>query len=392
MISVGEAKKILCNFLKPLPSSATHILRCLGSVLAEDVCSPHDVPFFDNSAMDGYALRYSPDITTYKITQHIQAGCIPEKLNEGEAARIFTGAPIPEFADTVVPQEIVTIKDNCLVEFSTDAVKPGANVRKKGEQCKKGQLMLKAGTILQPPHVALLASAGIAHIQVYSKPSVALIVSGNELVEPESEILPQGYIYNSNHYTVKAFLQNLGLEVQAYKQVCDEKNLLRECIENFLSDHDVLILTGGISVGEYDYVYEILQELNVHTLFHKIKQKPGKPMYCGYRDNKLIFALPGNPASVLTCLAVYVKPSMLTMMGYKNTFCPNAHVPIAQEFKKKAGISQFLKAKIKDSMVYILGGQDSFNLMPFAEADAIAEIPEELSFVEEKTIISVYYL
>jgi molybdopterin molybdotransferase len=389
MITVSEAKKILKQTVKPLQNTCINIANACGYVLSADVRTPNNVPFFDNSAMDGYAIKYEAATTRYKVVQHIKAGDeLGAELNVGEAARIFTGAPLPTGADTVVQQELVTKMDE-YIEFDTRSIKPGANVRKYGEQCKAGDIVIKAGTCIEPAHIGLIASTGVAQVPVYAAPTVGLIVTGNELLEPGSPLIP-GHIYNSNKYALLAYLHKTGVYTTECTQINDEKKILKNRVEEYLAIYDLLILTGGISVGEHDYVYDVLIELGAETLFYKVKQKPGKPLYAGIIGDKIVFALPGNPASVIACWSQYVKPTLLAMMGHADTFKPNFVLPIANDIKKKAGLTHFLKAKKTENEVQVLHGQDSFNLMPFADANCLIEVPEAVEIMEKGMPVNVY--
>ena len=393
MISVAQARKILSENSERGKVTSVKLGQSLGAVLAEDIYSPIHVPSFDNSAMDGYAMKFEGDVRKWKVVTTIQAGDTSEKsLELGEAARIFTGAKIPQGADTVIPQELVEYdRDSKTVIYNLDKITTGSNVRLKGSQCKKGDLVLKKGTKITPGAVGLLASVGIAEVQIYSPPSVGYVITGNELKEVGS-ILKEGEIYNSNGPMLKALLQQLGVNKISAYTASDDKEQLQQIINSALKEQEVLILSGGISVGDYDFVKECLEAAGVQELIYKIKQRPGKPFFAGKKGKKWIFALPGNPASVLSCFVQYVKPCLQHNMGRENVWEPDQILPLLEEVKKKQGFTFFMKAKKEDGEVKILTGQQSFNLQAFSTADCLAELEEEAEVVPKGTMVKVYDL
>jgi len=389
MISVSDAKKILNERSPALPSEAVNVQDAAGRVTAADVLSEMDVPSFDNSAMDGYALRFDSGKMRYSVTRHILAGDTSKHvLSPGETARIFTGAPLPEGADTVIQQELI-ISENGSITFNTQEITKGANVRLKGAQCKAGDVIVKSESFITPGLVALLCSVGITKVKVYRQPAVKVIVTGNELRNP-GEPLRHGEIYNTNQPAVLAYLKMLGITRMDAVQVKDDPKQLRQEIANSLAEYDALILTGGISVGEHDYVQQILLNESVETLFYKIKQKPGKPMYAGMKNGKMIFGLPGNPAAVVTCFNQYVKPALLSMMGHRAPFAPSAMLPLAHDWEKKGTLANILQARVSNGEVTLLPGQASFNLLPFAEANAFVTLHENSSSLKKGDKVETY--
>lgn len=389
MISVNEAKSIL---QKNIPQGKVQILP-LGEVaglrIAEPIFSPMDVPSFDNSAMDGYAIHWDDSKESWKLEGEIAAGAtdIP-RLEEGKAIRIFTGAPVPEGADTVIPQEWITISDG-EVTFDKSKFQKGANVRLKGAQTKDGDKIMEAGNLLTPGGIGLLASVGIHRVPVCKPPSVGVIITGNEVKEV-GEKLKFGEIYNANGPILKAYLQQEGVREIEIIKVQDNPDILRQGINKALVRHDVIILSGGISVGDYDYVKDGLEGAGVRELFYKIKQKPGKPLYVGIKEEQMIFALPGNPASVITCFNQYVKPSISQWMGKKGSWEPKFWLHLGSSLKKNPNLTTFLKVKIESDRVRILPGQESFNLISFSQADGFAEMPEGLDQIAAGEKVGVY--
>lgn len=391
MISVKEAKEILNNNLHKNEVVAVRLKDALGFILAEDLMSLIDVPSFDNSAMDGYAFCFEEGLGQYKIVQQIQAGDeVKFHLNKGEAARIFTGAKLPFGADSVVEQEIVN-RDGDLISFDTALSFRGKHVRKKGTQCQSNDIIVKKGSKVTTGMIGLLASVGLEQLKVYAAPKVNIITTGNEII-PLGNSLNEGQIYNSNELTLVACLKKLSINKVTCYSVNDNYEALKSLIENVLQQTDVLILTGGISVGDYDFVYQVLKEENVVELFYKVKQKPGKPLFVGKKESKWIFALPGNPASVLACFNQYVQPCLQAMMGYENAFQPHSFLPLNNDFEKKGTLTHFLKAKTENGGVTILSGQDSFNLLPFAEADSFVLMSEEIQAFKKGDTVPIYFL
>ncbi|MDT0688249.1 molybdopterin molybdotransferase MoeA [Salegentibacter sp. F188] len=393
MISVNEARKILSDNSTRGKIETVLLGHSLQAIIAEDIHSPIDVPSFDNSAMDGYALKFDTKLQHWKVNTMIQAGDTSEyKIEKGQAARIFTGAKIPEGTDTVIPQELIE-KDEVSggIIYQQDKTSTGSNVRLKGSQCKRGELILKKGTVISPGVIGLLASVGLAKVKIYKAPTVAYIITGDELKEPGTSLKP-GEIYNSNGPMLEALLKKSGITDIFPEKASDKKEELQKIIDEALEQQDVLILSGGISVGDYDFVKECLENAGVQELFYKIKQRPGKPMFAGKKGEKWIFALPGNPASVLSCFNQYVKPCLYYFMGRNNVWNADSKLILAGDHKKKPGLTFFLKGRTNGDEVEILGAQQSFNLQAFSTANCLVELAEDKEEVEAGTLVKVYIL
>ena len=388
-IEVTEAK----NILKSLRIQGSPVLLPLGKSLgkfnAKAILATMDVPSFDNSGMDGYAIAWSETGESREVVDVIQAGANPDfNLEHGKAVRIFTGAPVPKGADTVIPQEYIDRTGN-EISFEPNRFSKGNNVRKKGAQCKEGEEIVTAGSKITPGTIGLLASLGIGEVEVFPSPKVALILTGDEIIDLGNPLQP-GQIYNANGPALQAYLELLGIsELQIYKVKDEEKEVTR-VIGEALANSDFLLLTGGISVGDYDFVKGSLEENGVDQLFYKIKQRPGKPFFAGRKGDKLIFALPGNPASVLSCFMQYVKPCLLEWMGNSSAWAGPYYLPIAQDYNKRTELTFFLKAKIETGKITLLSGQESFNLLPFGVADGLAEIPSDLEHIHEDGLVAFY--
>ncbi|MCH6232900.1 molybdopterin molybdotransferase MoeA [Cognataquiflexum rubidum] len=391
MISVSEAKKTLQDNLISGKTILLDMDKASGLVLSKDIFSPIDIPFFNNSAMDGYAICWQKDNNLRRLLSQSKskAGDMQELvLGENEAIRIFTGAPVPSGADTIIPQEYVKIEEGQLI-FDSEKFRKGANFRGKGAQNKAGDLIAKKGSSISPGMIGLLASVGISQVPVHAAPTVGIILTGDELEEAGNP-LGFGKVYDANGPVMKSYLQNLGVkEIQIGKAI-DEPEKLQEKINEYLDNYDILILSGGISVGDYDYVKEGLRQAGVQELFYKVKQKPGKPLFVGQKKNQWIFALPGNPASTLTCFNQYVKPCIEAWMGRTEVWNPTGSYPLANKFEKNGALTFFLKAKLENGEVTVLPGQESFNLISYGTANCIAEIGEEVDFLEAGTKVNIY--
>jgi molybdopterin molybdotransferase len=391
MISVSEAKKILQNNLILGKTILVDLENASGRYLAEDIFSPIDIPFFNNSAMDGYAIRWQEGQNRRNLRSQskIKAGDMQELvLAEDEAIRIFTGAPVPAGADTIIPQEWVKIEEGQLV-FDAEKFRKGANFRGKGAQNKTGDLIAKKSSHISPGMVGLLASVGINIVPVHAAPTIGIILTGDELEEIGNP-LGFGKVYDANGPVMKSYLQKLGITEIHIGKAIDEPEKLQEKINEYLDKYNVLILSGGISVGDYDYVKEGLRKAGVKELFYKVKQKPGKPLFVGQKEGQWIFALPGNPASTLTCFNQYVKPCIEAWLGKTDVWKPSGSFPLADKFDKSPGLTFFLKAKLENGEVTVLPGQESFNLISYGTANCIAEIGEEVDFLEAGNKVNIY--
>jgi molybdopterin molybdotransferase len=389
MISVNDAKRILEQAVDRSASVYMPLSDACGLVLALDITSPVDVPSFDNAAMDGYAFRFDDKQTSYSVIGKVTAGeewSTP--VGVGEAVRIFTGAPVPLGADTVIPQEL-TREENGSVFFDTSTLVRGASVRLKGSQCKTGDKIAHAGSTITPGLAALLASIGCASTQVLAPPRVGLIITGNELQEPGLPLV-YGKIYNSNEAAVKSYLAALSISNITCCKVKDDLAGLKQIVRDYLRHRDVILLTGGISVGEHDFVHQALADEGIACLFYKVGQKPGKPLFAGKAGSTLLVALPGNPASVITCFNQYVKPALLTMMGHTNAFAPSARLPMSHDWEKKGSLTTILKAKKENGFVSVLRWQESFNLLSFAESNCFVLVEENCQQLRKGDFVEVY--
>ncbi len=391
MISVKEAREILISNSKPIHTEEVDLLDGLGRILAIDIFSKMNVPSFNNSAMDGYCFQWKEGQNRYKIQGQIQAGDTASySVNEGCCYRIYTGAMMPEGANTVVQQEWVTVENNEIV-FDASKIEMGANVRLEATQSKIGDVIAQKGIKINPSLIGLLASVGVSKVSVFAKPKVSIVITGDELVELGEE-LQKGQIYNSNEYSLKALLFAMGITQINVFRAADTLESVKNAIQLAKNNADTVIVTGGISVGDFDFVKQAMLDLEIVELFYKIKQKPGKPLWVGRHLDQWFFALPGNPAAVVTCFNQYVKPVLGMLTGNQHSFEPFATLPCVNEFKKKPGLTHFLKGYYTQKDVTILTAQESFNMESFNRANCIVEIPENVDHVVVNSSLLVYPL
>lgn len=368
MISVSDAFSILQKNIPNAKHAEYQLQQALSHILAEDVFSTINMPPFRQSAMDGYALCLL-DGLEYKIVGEIKAGDAHRiDLQPGQALKIFTGAAVPDSAQAVIPIEKVnTINDKLFLE---EPIQPQTNVRPIGEQISIGELALKKGTFLNAAAIGFLAGLGFTTAKVYKKPTVGIVITGNELTQA-GEALTHGKVYESNGIMLESALKESHFESVTKYEVNDDFENTKSKLSEALESNDILLVSGGISVGDYDFVSQALKELEVETLFYKVNQKPGKPLFSGKHNEKLIFALPGNPAAALTCFYVYVLPSLEILSGKNTTYTPTKYLPIAHDYSVKNSRSQFLKANITNNEVAILSHQASSMLNSFAVSNGI---------------------
>lgn len=389
MITVSEAFSILQNNLPTPQEENSALLEARKKILSRSILSPIHMPPFRQSAMDGYAVCIHDNLT-YQIIGEIKAGDAESfVLQPGQAVKIFTGAPVPDSAQAMIPIEKVVVTQSVLILQSVPKLED--NIRPIGEQIKKGELALEKGTQLDAAAIGFLAALGITIVPVFKKPSVGIVVTGNELLAPGTP-LTFGKVYESNGVMLEAaLLDSLAQEVTRYTVKDDfesTKNILQTAIEM----HDVILVSGGISVGDYDFVAQALQELEVKTLFHKVNQKPGKPLYLGGKNNKLIFALPGNPAACLTCFYVYVLPTLKKISGQITQYKAINSLPLDHHLSVNNSRSQFLKAKITNGKVTILSHQASSMLNTFSTANALVYVVDGNYELKENELVTVYWL
>tara|TARA_R110002051_G_scaffold325808_1_gene431545 strand:+ start:21709 stop:22890 length:1182 start_codon:yes stop_codon:yes gene_type:complete len=390
MIDVKTAQElVLLHSSITVKTLEVGLNNALDYVLAKDVISKIDMPPFRQSAMDGYALNVGND-TTYNVIGEVKAGDNNNlQLSAGEAVRIFTGAPVPDTANTVIMQEKVFVDGN---QITIDAkVNTNINIRPKGEQIQVNDIALAKGTTIKGAHIGFLASLGVTTITAYEKPSIAIVVTGNELVAP-GNVLSFGEIYESNGAMLTAVLKELGYIKILMVAVKDDYDSTKKILKETIEHHDVVIVTGGVSVGDYDFVGKALNEIAVEEVFYKVKQKPGKPLFFGKKGQTSIFGLPGNPAAALSCFYIYVYPLLKKSEGATTTQLQRILIPMVSDYIVKGDRAQFLKAKIQKDGVKILEGQSSAMVRAFGEANALVFIPENNAQIKKGQMVKTILL
>ena len=390
MIFVEQALAILQKNIRPTSKTELRpVGRALGYVLSKEVCSPINMPPFRQSAMDGYALSLNGG-ASYTIVGEIKAGDAHHPvLKPGEAVRIFTGAPVPDTANAVVIQERSTVSHDQLT--IRGSVIEDDNIRPLGEQVLKEQTALDKGTKLTTAAIAFLTSLGITKVTVFQKPSIAIVVTGNELAEAGQQ-LAYGQIYESNAIMLKAALGKSGYSEVSIHKVADNYEDTLDLLESVVSRHDIALISGGISVGDYDFVGKALDQLGVEKLFYKVRQKPGKPLFFGKKEDTVVFALPGNPAAALSCFYIYVLKALEQWSGLANFELPKITASSRSAFSKKGDRAQFLKAIYAQGGVEILEGQNSSMLHTFALANALVFVSETTEKIHINDAVEVILL
>lgn len=375
MIKVAEARDLVSQQAVFEKKQIFPLIEAAGLVLSAPVISPIDTPPFHQSAMDGYAFSFNDwdGSSALLLVGEVKAGeSFSVPILPGEALRIFTGAPMPAGTDTVVIQEKSEVERNRLWILD-DRLLAGSNVRPSGSQTKKNAVALAAGQFLSPAAVSFLASLGIEEVEAFAPPEISIIITGNELLDPGTS-LSGGMIYESNSASLVAALNQLCIKPKTVQRIEDDRASISETIKQNLL-RDMLILTGGISTGDHDFVKAALEDCGVREIFHSVKQKPGKPFYFGIKDHTLVFALPGNPAAVLTCFYEYIAPAIGQFT--RQTYFTKTTRALAAEFRKKTGMTVFVKGKTNGDEVTILPNQESYKMNSFAVADCLIELEAE---------------
>ncbi|MDX1637932.1 MAG: molybdopterin molybdotransferase MoeA [Balneolaceae bacterium] len=366
MISIEQALSIVNKQKTEHTTTRVPLEESYGFWLAGEITAPFDLPSFDNSAMDGYAVSGIRE--SYQIVGELPAGNTSDyTLEPGEAMRIFTGAKVPANTSAVVMQEKTSVSGARL--HVDAAVTERQHIRRKGNELEQGETVFARGHHITPATVGLIGSLGISHVTVFEKPAVRIISTGDELVPP-GRSKSEGEIYESNSYALNAALQRFGFTCRERNQISDDFSAITSGISDFLDRSDLLLLSGGISVGEYDYVKKALEENGVTELFYKVFQKPGKPLFFGRRQQTFVFALPGNPASSLTCFYIYVLPLLQKLSGALQTGLQRVSVPIDHAYEYRSDRPVFLKANIRDQRVTILDRQCSSMIHSMAMGNA----------------------
>ena len=342
MISVRDGQaQILARIGAPLAPELLPLTRALARVLSDDLAAPFDVPPADNSAVDGYAVG-SADIPArgtrdLVVIGDLAAGFVFEgKLGAGQALRIMTGAPMPAGADTVYPQEVVQRGSDSI---RVGPIDKGANVRLAGEDVRMGEVVIEAGSVLRPQEIGLLASLGAWQVSVRRRPRVALLSTGDEVAEPGTPRRP-GQIYDANRFTLRGSIEQCGGEVIDLGIVPDVRDTLRASLEDAARAADVVVTSGGVSVGVYDLVKDVLQELGAID-FWQVAMQPGRPFAVGRIGSALFFGLPGNPVASLLSFLLFVRPALYKLAGRRRLFPETWQARALEPMRKKTGRTEY---------------------------------------------------
>ncbi len=380
MPTFEAARSMILASVSPLGVERVDLLAALGRVVAEDVAAPWDMPLYDNSAMDGFAVR-AVDCRSrgsLRVTGYIPAGgAATSAIEPGCAVRIMTGAPIPPGCDAVVPVEEVEQRDDAIL--LRERVERLQHIRFRGEDVRSGDTVVSVGTVIHPPEISMLASSGKAIVPVHRRARVAVLSTGDELIELGEQPV-SGKIINSNALSLAAAIREIGADPIILGIACDSRESHREMMAEGLKA-DVLITSAGVSVGDRDLVRDCLAELGVRQIFWKVDIKPGGPFAFGMKEGKPVFSLPGNPVSTMITFEELVRPALLRMMGRRRVIKPYVQATLRGEVRKKPGKVHFLRVRIEVengmNWATTAGDQNTGILGTMLRANGIAVLPKD---------------
>ena len=395
MLELEEARHRILSTVSPLGSESVAPLAAAGRVSAAPVVSPIDLPLFDNSAMDGFAVQ-SADIASAKLDRpvrlqlrgRIAAGEAPDQtVTSGSCVRLFTGSPLPRGADAVVMQEDTRV-DGAQPEFVWfhDSVRPWENVRLRGEDVKSGALVINSGETLTVGRIGLLAALGLNEVIVGKSPRVALLATGSELVEGGCPLAP-GRIYESNRVMLASLVRRAGGVPVVFPLVQDTLAATRNALREALTGCDAVVTTGGVSVGEFDFVKKAFEELGGELAFWRVAIKPGKPFAFGHSDGKLLFGLPGNPISALVAFLLLVRPALRRLQGASDPAIPASVGVLAEPLENRGDRRHFMRVFLDEKgSVRSTGLQASHVLGSLARANGLVDVPPRTTLQEGATV------
>lgn len=399
MLEFHEAQKLIEEQTKPLNAIKLPLMETLGYTLTKNIIAKHPIPIYNSSAVDGFAvninyLKPSPgkNPVSLRIQKVIQAGDTRKYLlKKNYAFKIFTGALIPHNVNAVVMKEDVEEIGGTVIIKTLP--KHGANIRSRGEEFSKGDLVLPSGKIITPPVLGLLASLGYTIVDVYRKPKVSIIVTGNEL-KIFSERIKPGEIRDSNLPSLSAALQLLDIQPEYAISVKDQKSEIKKGIQKALKISDVVITAGGVSVGDYDFVKDVCRSLGIKTVFWRLAIKPGKPLFFGTKGKKIIFGVPGNPVAALLSFYLFIKPALLRMMGQIKKPDSIQTAVLESDLRKKAGRLEFVRGIFKrkpngELVVNATKGQDSHMLGSIANANCLIIFSKDSTEIEQGSKVRI---
>jgi molybdopterin molybdotransferase len=390
MIKVEEALKTILEGIRPLGFENIPITSALGSVLGEDIVSGRNIPPLANSAMDGYAVIAADTAFASKakpavldVLEDVPAGKVAtQPIRKGQAIRIMTGAPLPEGADAVMRVEDTEAEGNRVKIFVAAA--PGLDIREAGEDVKTGELVIARGSVIRAAEVGMLAALGRSYVSVHQRPVVAIVSTGDELVEVDETPGP-GKIVNSNGYSLAALvLEAGGVPLLVGIARDNREDLLAKF--RAASRADIVISSGGVSVGDYDLVKDIMAEIGSRIQFWRVAMRPGRPLAFGLLEGKPLFGLPGNPVSTMVSFEQFIRPAILKMRGYRNLFRKAVRATMIEGYEKKAGLKYFLRARVEmrdgKYVAALTGEQGSGILKSMVLANGLVVLPEDATVVK----------
>lgn len=390
MIPPTEAARRIAAALTPLAPTPVSLPVALERVLADDIVSPIDLPAWDNSAMDGYAVRAADcaEDARLRLIGSVAAGAFPSRaIGPGEAMRIFTGAPLPDGADGVIRQEDTTALDGAVrIDNPRDA---GRNVRYRGEDIRKGDTVLPRGTTLGPAQLGVLASIAADPVPVHGRPRVAFLGSGDEIVDLDrrDEILAGTKIATSNTYTLLGNLSRAGAEAVNLGIARDDPADLERRLTDGASRADLIVTTAGISVGEHDHLRTVIEHLGGTIDFWRLRMRPGAPVGFGAVGGVPWIGLPGNPVSTMVTFELFVLPAIRRLAGHERLFRRTVTVTVGEPFTLKARLTHFQRAIVQDGVARLTGPQGSGILTSMARANALLIVPAEMEEVAAGTTL-----
>lgn len=388
MISFEEALSIIRGQIPGLPSERVSFTQSVGRVLAEPIIADMHMPPFNKSAMDGYACRMEDLPGPLKVIEEIPAGRMPERpVGKGECSAIMTGAPMPVGANCVIMEEHTEQTPDGEIIFTRNGTK--ANICYLGEDVKQGDLLIPSGTLIRPEHVAIMASVGAVMVLVSTCPTIGVYSTGNELVEPHEQ--PVGSkIRNSNGYQIVAQLQQNGFHANYLGIIADTPEETATAITAGFSTHDMLILTGGVSHGVYDFVPQVMEQCGIEILFHHLAVQPGKPSLFGrHHDGRYIFGLPGNPVSSFIQTELLVKELCYILQGHQRDI-PLIRMPLGVEYhRKRAERKSFVPVMLRDSAVHPVDYHGSAHIQAMHGAHGIITIEPGVTEIKQGELVDV---
>lgn len=390
MITVNEAKELISTNCSQLPPLGVPLAKAGGHLLAEDVMAKYDIPAYPQSSMDGYAFAFEDQALPLRIVDEHAAGDeVERQLLPGTATRIFTGAALPRGADTILMQEKAEVKEG-LLYIPDSVVKKADHVRPAGSEIEKDGIALHKHSLLTPPAIGFLAAIGVAEVLVIPSPRVCIIVTGNELIQPGTG-LSYGKVYEASSFALQAALSALHIHEVRIVYVNDDLEAMAGVLASELGEADLVLMTGGVSVGDHDHTVSASVRCGVQQIFHKVKQKPGKPFFFGKKDDTCFFGLPGNPASVLTCFYEYVLICLSRMTG-RNMMLRELKAILAHDHGKPAGLTHFLRGVYDEGGVHIGRGQESYKLRSFATSNCLVVLPEQVEALKAGMEVDIHLL